>query len=97
MSDEPRDGNGDFMERHDEIIEALKRIEQNQEKALQAQERLLALAEAQLERSRQSIGESIELQRVSVARQAQVRNIALPLILVLLVLLGYLLIKWRVL
>jgi len=54
-------------------------------------------AQAQLERSRQSISESIELQRVAVARQAQVRNIALPLILVLLVLLGYLLIKWRVL
>ena len=84
------------MERHDEIIELLKRIEQNQEKALQTQEKHLALAQAQLERSNQSIGESIELQRVAVARQAQVRNIALPLILVLLVLLGYLLVKWRV-
>jgi hypothetical protein len=85
------------VERHDEIIEALKRIEQNQEKALLAHEKHLELAQAQLERSRQSISESIELQRVAVARQAQVRNIALPLILVLLVLLGYLLIKWRVL
>lgn len=85
------------MERHDEIIELLKRIELNQEKALQAQEKHLALAQAQLDRSNQSIKESIELQRVAVARQAQVRNIALPLIVVLLVLLGYLLIKWRVL
>ena len=83
------------MEQHDEIIESLKRIEKNQQKALQLQEKHLALAQAQLERSNKSINESIELQRVSVARQGQVRNIALPLILVLLLLLGYLLIKWR--
>ena len=84
------------MEQHAELIELLKRIEQNQEKALQAQEKHLALAQAQLERSNQSINESIDLQRVAVARQTQVRNIALPLILILLLLLGYLLIKWRV-
>ena len=85
------------MEQHDQIIELLKRIEQNQEKALQAQEKHLALAQAQLERSSRNIDESVELQRVAVARQAQVRNIALPLIVVLLALLGYLLVKWRVL
>ena len=83
------------MEQHDQIIELLTRIEQNQAKSLQAQEKHLALAQAQLERSNKSIGESIELQRVSVKRQAQVRNIALPLILILLALLGYLLVKWR--
>ena len=85
------------MEQREEIVELLRRIEQNQEKALQAQEKHLALAQAQLERSNQRINESIDLQRVSVARQAQVRNIGLPLILVLLLLLGYLLVKWRVL
>jgi hypothetical protein len=87
---------GDIMEQREDIIELLKRIEQNQERALQAQEKHLALAQAQLERSNQSISESIELQRVAIARQAQVRNIALPLIIVLLILLGYLLVKWRV-
>ena len=85
------------MERHGEIIELLERIEQNQAKALEAQERHLALAQAQLERSTQTVQESIALQRVAVARQAQVRNVALPLIAVLLLLLGYLLVKWRVL
>jgi hypothetical protein len=84
------------VEQHDQIIELLKRIEQNQEKALQAQEKHLALAQAQLERSNRTIKENIDLQRVAVARQAQVRNIALPLILILLLLLGYLLVKWRV-
>ena len=57
----------------------------------------LALAQAQLERSSRNIDESVELQRVAVARQAQVRNVALPLIVALLALLGYLLVKWRVL
>ena len=84
------------MEQCDQVVELLKRIEQNQEKALQAQEKHLALAQAQFERSSKNISESIDLQRVSVARQAEVRNIALPLILVLLLLLGYLLVKWRV-
>ena len=54
------------------------------------------MAQAQLERSNKSINESIELQRVAVARQTQIRNVALPLILVLLILLVYLLVKWRV-
>jgi hypothetical protein len=85
------------LERHDEIIELLKRIEDNQQKALRMQEKHVALAQAQLDRSGKRIDESIELQRVAVARQAQVRNIALPLIVVLLLLLGYLLVKWRVL
>ena len=85
------------MEQRDEMVELLRRIEQNQEKALHAQEKHLALAQAQLERSNQRVNESIDLQRLAVARQAQVRNIAFPLILVLLLLLGYLLVKWRVL
>ena len=84
------------MEQHDQIIELLKRIEQNQQQALQTQEKHLALAQAQLDRSNTTIQESIELQRVSVARQAQVRNIVLPLIVFLLLLLGFLMIKWRV-
>ena len=84
------------MEQHDRIIELLRRIEQNQEKALQAQEKHLAIAQAQIDRSAQTVKESIELQRLGIARQAQVRNIALPLILVLLLLLAYLLVKWRV-
>jgi hypothetical protein len=84
------------VESHDRIIALLERIEQNQTKALQAQEEHLTLARAQLERSNTSIAESIDLQRLAVARQGQVRNIALPLILVLMALLVYLLLKWRV-
>ena len=85
------------METHDEIIEALKRIEANQVKALQAQAEHIALAKAQLERSERTINESVALQKVSVARQTQVTRIALPLIVLLVVLLAYLLVKWRIL
>ena len=85
------------MERHDEILEALKRIEANQRKALEAQEEHLALAKAQLERSEERVKESVALQKLAVARQATVTRIALPLILVLIVLLGYLLVRWRIL
>ena len=77
----------------------LGRIERNQERALEAQERALraqekhlALAQAELERSKASIA----LQRVAVARQAQVRNIAVPLIVALLLLIGYLMVKYRI-
>jgi len=90
------------VDRSDEMTEILKRIEQNQMKALDAQERAiqlqekqLALAQTELERSKKTVSESIELQRVAVARQAQVRNIALPLIVVLLILIGYLMMKYR--
>lgn len=90
------------MDRWDELTDLLRRIERNQEKALeaqekaiQAQEKQLALAQADVERSRQRVNESIELQRVAVARQAQIRNIALPLIVVVLFLIGYLMVKYR--
>jgi hypothetical protein len=85
------------MEHPDAIIEALKRIEANQLKALQAQEEHIALARAQLERSERTVNESIALQKVAVARQAQLTRIALPLIVLLVVLLAYLLVKWRIL
>lgn len=90
------------MDRWNEITELLQRIQKNQERAIEAQEkallaheRQLALAQAELERSKQSIGESVALQRLAIARQAQVRNIALPLIVVLLALIGYIMLKYR--
>jgi formate dehydrogenase maturation protein FdhE len=85
------------MSNDDRILELLGRIEENQRKALEAQQQHLHIAQAQLDRSNKTIQESIELQRTAVARQGQVTKIVLPLIAVLLALLGYLLIKYRVL
>jgi hypothetical protein len=84
------------MSDSDPIIELLARIEENQRRALEAQERQLQLAQAQLDRSNKTIQESIELQRTAVARQAQITRFVVPLIGVLLALLAYLLIKYRV-
>jgi len=82
---------------NERIIELLTRIEDNQRISLEAQQRHLQIAQAQLERSNTTIQESIELQRKAVSRQAQITRFVVPLILVLLVLLGYLLLKWRIL
>ena len=83
------------MSDHDRIIELLVRIEENQRKALETQERHLQIAQAQLERSNKTVQESIELQRAAVARQVQTIKFVIPLIVVLLVMLGYLLVKYR--
>jgi hypothetical protein len=85
------------MSNDDRILQLLGRIEENQRKALETQQEHLQIAQAQLDRSNKTIQESIELQRTAVARQGQVTKIVLPLIAVLLALLAYLLIKYRVL
>jgi len=85
------------MNENEQMISLLTRIEENQRKALEAQEKHLAVAQAQLDRSNQTIQESIELQRTAVARQKQALWVVLPLVGVLLLLLVYLLIRYRVL
>jgi hypothetical protein len=85
------------MSNDDRVLELLGRIEENQRKALEAQQQHLQIAQAQLDRSNKTIQESIELQRTAVARQGQITKIVLPLVAVLLALLAYLLIKYRVL
>ena len=85
------------MSDNDQIISLLTRMEENQRKAQDTHERHLALAQGQLERSNRTIHESIELQRTSVARQKQALWVILPLVGILLVLLVYLVFKYRVL
>ena len=85
------------MNENEQMTSLLRRIEENQRKALEAQEKHLALAQAQLDRSNKTIQESIELQCTAVARQKQALWVVLPLVGVLLLLLVYLLIRYRVL
>ncbi len=85
------------MSNDDRILELLGRIEENQRKALEAQQQHIQIAQAQLDRSNKTIQESIELQRTAVARQGQALKFIIPLVAVLVVLLGYLMIKYRVL
>lgn len=78
-----------------EIVEFLRRIEANQQQALAAQQEQLALVRSQMERSERTIAESVGLQRIAVARQSQLRNFVLPVVLLLVALLVYLLVRWR--
>ena len=80
-----------------EIAELLRRIESNQRAALAAQQEHLALARAQFERTERTINESVQLQRVAVARQSQIRNVALPVVGLLVVLLVWLMFRWGML
>ena len=74
----------------------LARIEENQRKALEISQQHLALAQAQLERSNQSIQESLQLQRVAVQRQSLITKFVLPVVVALILLLAWLLFKWRI-
>lgn len=84
------------MSNADDTNALLREILENQRATLKLQQEHLELARAQLERSNLAVAESIGLQRAAVARQSQVMKIVFPLIGVLLVLLGYLLVRWNV-
>lgn len=84
------------MSENEQILSLLARIEENQRQALAAQQRQLEIAEEQLERSHRTIQESVQLQRAAVSRQSQILMIVFPLIGVLVLLLVYLLFKWRI-
>lgn len=80
-----------------EVADLLRQMHATQQEALQLQREQHAAFDAYLARSEKSIAESLALQRAAVARQRQVLLIVLPLIALLLVLLGYLLLRWRIL
>lgn len=82
------------MNQDDDVRSLLHRIDENQRAALEIQREHLALAKAQLERSNQSIEESLALQRSAVSRQSRLTRLLLPVVGVLLALLVYVLIRW---
>ena len=85
------------MSSEDEIRSLLERIEANQSTALNLQREQLEIAQAQLERSNQSIQESLELQRTAVSRQLLLTKFLLPIVAVLLALIVYLMFRWDIL
>ena len=74
----------------------LTRIEENQRKAMEIAQQHLALTQAQLDRSSKSIQESLQLQRVAVQRQSLLTKFVLPVVVALILLLAWLLFKWRI-
>lgn len=78
----------------EEAVAVLRRMEENQRKALEMQMEQLALVKAQMERAEARVQESIGLQKVANLRQARVFTFVLPLLLLALVYVGYLLFKY---
>ena len=82
------------MAADEEALAILRRIEQNQLRALELQAEQLALVKAQTERTEARVQESIGLQKVANARQARALNLVFPVIVLALVYLGYLIVKY---
>jgi hypothetical protein len=82
---------------HDAIVDLLRRIEANQRQGLDAQREQIAFARVQVERTERMASESLAVQKAAVERAKRAGAIALPLVVVLLALLAYLLIRYRVL
>lgn len=76
-----------------EALSLLKKIEQNQLKALELQAEHLATVKAQMQRAEVKMQESIALQKTAIARQAKALAVVLPIALVALLYAGYLLFR----
>lgn len=77
-----------------EIRDLLIEIRDNQRLSLQRQEEHLAIAREQIERSRNQVQESIDLQRQAVARVKRISRIAIPGIVLCIALIVYLLVRY---
>ena len=85
------------MSREDEIVQLLTEIRDGQREALGRQREQFELARGEADRARRVAEESVGLQRRAVDRVRSVSRIVLPLIAALLVLLVWLLVKYRIL
>ncbi len=77
----------------EEVVAILKRMEQNQLKALQVQSEQLAQSKAQIEKTEARVQESIELQKIAVSRQARALNLVVPILLLAMLYVAYLLFR----
>ena len=78
----------------DDIHALLIDIRDNQKRALEHQERHLAIAQQQLDRSQRQVEESIDLQRQAVDRVKRVSRVALPGIVLCIALIAYLVVRY---
>lgn len=77
-----------------EQLEVLREIRDRQREAVEILKAQRALVEEQLKRSRESVEESIALQKTGLQRQRQVTLIAVPGILACILAIGYLVIRY---
>lgn len=77
-----------------EALAILREIRDRQREAVEILKAQRALVEEQLQKSRDSVQESIGLQRTALARQRQVTMLAIPGIIACLVAIAYLVIRY---
>lgn len=82
------------MESNHQIIDLLQQIRDNQRLSLEKHEEQLAIARAQIERSKNQVEESIALQRQAMARFKKVSLIAFPGILFCIGMILYLVVRY---
>ena len=82
------------MSAQDDIKTLLVEIRDNQRLSLQRQEEHLEIARQQMERTRKQVTESIELQKIAVAKARQVARFALPGVILCMVLIVYLVVRY---
>jgi hypothetical protein len=82
------------MSDSEEIRRLLVEIRDNQRLSLQRQEEHLEIARQQIERSRGQVQESIELQKLAMAKAKTVARIAVPGILICMGLIVYLIVRY---
>ena len=82
------------MDDKPEIKQLLVEIRDNQRFSLERQEEHLAIAKEQIERSRNQVEESIELQRQAMDKFKRVSRIAIPGIVLCIALIVYLVVRY---
>jgi hypothetical protein len=85
------------MSRDDEIVQLLTDLRDGQREALTRQREQLELARGEAERMRRIADESVALQRTAVERASRIGRIVLPLIVLLIALVVWLIVKYRIL
>jgi len=85
------------MSRDDEIVQLLTDLRDGQREALTRQREQLELARVEAERMRRIADESVALQRSAIDRAKHVGRIVLPLIILLIALVVWLIVKYRIL
>jgi len=85
------------MSREDEIAQLLTDLRDGQRQALVQQREHLELARAEAERMRRISEESVALQRTAIERMKRVSRFVVPIIVVLIGLLVWLIVKYRIL
>ena len=78
----------------DDIRSVLGEICDNQKRSIEMQAEHLAIAQAQLERAKTQVAESLTLQREAVQKQKMLMRIVMPIIVFCIILIVYLILKY---